>query len=1332
MAVDPNFHVNQQSSESIVSSEWTIEKVVRFLEENGFSSITHTFKEHNIYGYRFLNLSTIELNNLIQGSLPKTEVQHLYYCIRTHRNNSELAYSHYNDGTTAMSGQYSRHQQPPVTSSSASQTVTAAAGPAYNGNPNIPITQGPAASETEYDRIKHLIPARKSSNPEHISRIVNEMQYDVSKLRPLYQRTRMRPNGSNQENGNRVPNTSTSSGTASHSTSLTVTPTSSSTSSVTATPASSTSTPSVVAYDWANSPISPRAQPNDPKGGWKITGKRVQQLQSQAGHTSFSTLTQSTTISHPINPPQQTQQPLPPQPQPQPQQPPQHQPQHQHPNPPPPQTQPKPSYPHYTQYPTTPQPLRQRIQVTADSNTFLSLTVTDMIDSNVVKDAILQKLQLEGGHYLYYHENGPMYYHENGDRFYAPLTDDELVSICRMADDRLKDQVLVMHPDHISPPYAKDSRGIYPDIPSDYGYISHYQRPPAAGYQHHHMHYPRQGQPLRHMESFDHQPPQPSYMQYDRASPHNSPEMSTSPRPTGASSRPVPDGGFQMPPAHEFRPPSNNTTPAEEYRDDSGYFDRSYKRSSGRSTSSQEFLNTPHFTPSETSTGKTTPLTTAELWHIRPQQPRPQPSLSSEASCWAVRPKRSLDPLPSSDGTEKGYSNGYNEDDNNNAKPPTTLHNNNNNNGSSAAYPAMWAVPPANSSQTENRLDPRMDPDYQSFAQNELWPVDEDAIEDPHRSNPATPRLQPSTSSETMRTGKRYLHGRHPSGEMSTIGETHEYESDQQQQRLGLSNGNTKEKRVRSVQFATDKPLPVMPPPDEEVERLSLHDEPLDPNDSSSRRSKLHIQIPRNEHDGYGPSPRTPRQQRTPLSATSNTSPISSSQDGMDNEEETWGERPSIEKLYRDIDKYLPDHDLDKEIFIETTPGGGNGSQGASSAGTTAGSATPSHAPRRLQGHKKSVRVVAKEAHRNWRQAMNVIRVNHILRRRSTKMWGRKVEQVKPGMVVDQQAIRDAHSASAYADKPVPTKMQWMRGELIGKGSFGRVYHALNVAAGEWIAVKEVDSPITKSDMLNDKMRSAVDALYREISLLEDLDHENIVQYLGYDYDEDEGHIHIFLEYVPGGSIFSALTKNGRFEEVLVQFFTRQILLGLEYLHDRNIMHRDIKAGNILVDQNGVCKITDFGLSKLSGQDEAYDPNSNTLMKGTVFWMAPEVVKGSSYSAKIDIWSLGCTVIEMLTGKKPWLDLNMLAALYSLGKYQAPPLPEEASDEAKDFLNQCFIINPDDRPTAQDLLVHPFVRQNPSFKFRVCRYVKVSYDYYRTEESKFANHFILIFLYRNT
>lgn len=224
-----------------------------------------------------------------------------------------------------------------------------------------------------------------------------------------------------------------------------------------------------------------------------------------------------------------------------------------------------------------------------------------------------------------------------------------------------------------------------------------------------------------------------------------------------------------------------------------------------------------------------------------------------------------------------------------------------------------------------------------------------------------------------------------------------------------------------------------------------------------------------------------------------------------------------------------------------------------------------------------------------------------------------------------------------------------MRGQLIGKGSYGRVYHALNVPAGEWIAVKQVDIPTTTSDHHNKQLSETADALYREISLLKDLEHENIVQYLGYDVDEEEGYINIFLEYVPGGSIQSCLSKQGKFDESLVSFLTRQILLGLEYLHDRNILHRDIKAGNVLITHTGTCKITDFGLSKLSGQDKAYDAHANnSVMRGTVFWMAPEVVSGTNYNAKVDIWSLGCTVIEMLTGKHPWLDMNMFAALYSV------------------------------------------------------------------------------------
>ncbi|KAI8883098.1 kinase-like protein [Backusella circina FSU 941] len=409
----------------------------------------------------------------------------------------------------------------------------------------------------------------------------------------------------------------------------------------------------------------------------------------------------------------------------------------------------------------------------------------------------------------------------------------------------------------------------------------------------------------------------------------------------------------------------------------------------------------------------------------------------------------------------------------------------------------------------------------------------------------------------------------------------------------------------------------------------------------------------------------------TPISSSSILATSSSSEFDLTQ----WAERPTVENLYKDIDRYLPGHDLDKEIIVEPP------------------AATMTALEKRLQNTnlKKSIRVVANEAHRNLHSTINIARPNDLFRRGSSKMWHRKVEQVKPGM-----------RTSPSGEIPKAKKLRWIQGELIGKGSFGKVYHALNVEAGEWIAVKQVDLPLTKADFSNPQLRETKDALFREISLLEDLDNEYIVQYLGYDVDEDEGNINIFLEYVPGGSIASCLAKTGKFEDPLVRFFTRQILMGLAYLHNRNILHRDIKAGNILLDQHGTCKITDFGLSKLSGQDKAYDPHSNnSVMRGTVFWMAPEVVKGTNYNAKVDIWSLGCTVIEMLTGDHPWLDLNMLAALYSLGKYQPPPIPQGISEQARDFLSQCFIINPEDRPTAEELMSHPFVQQEDGFEFKV-------------------------------
>ncbi|ORY91228.1 hypothetical protein BCR43DRAFT_480028 [Syncephalastrum racemosum] len=388
-----------------------------------------------------------------------------------------------------------------------------------------------------------------------------------------------------------------------------------------------------------------------------------------------------------------------------------------------------------------------------------------------------------------------------------------------------------------------------------------------------------------------------------------------------------------------------------------------------------------------------------------------------------------------------------------------------------------------------------------------------------------------------------------------------------------------------------------------------------------------------------------------------------------------WGERPPAEVVCQNMDRYFDNHDLDKEIEIEPlTPQQHQQPQPPQQ---------PQQQPPRRLNITKSIRVVAREAsHRYHRKPSNVCR------RKSTKLWGQRVVEVKPAHV----SYRNDEQGDG---KPV----QWIRGKLIGKGSFGRVYLAFNVGTGEVIAVKQVEMPRTKSDLLNKTQRDMIDALYQEIALLRDLDHNHIVQYLGYGRDDEEGVINIFLEYVSGGSIASRLALQGAFDESLARHFTRQICEGLAYLHSKNILHRDIKAANILVEEDGVCKISDFGLSKKNDYSEVYDPNSRMSLRGSIYWMAPEVVKNESYSAKVDIWSLGCTVIEMFTGQRPWLEVNQIAALYNLGCHKSPDIPEMISPDAKDFLQRCFLIDPSERPTAAELLQHPFCQSDPRLQF---------------------------------
>ncbi|KND00975.1 STE/STE11/BCK1 protein [Spizellomyces punctatus DAOM BR117] len=301
------------------------------------------------------------------------------------------------------------------------------------------------------------------------------------------------------------------------------------------------------------------------------------------------------------------------------------------------------------------------------------------------------------------------------------------------------------------------------------------------------------------------------------------------------------------------------------------------------------------------------------------------------------------------------------------------------------------------------------------------------------------------------------------------------------------------------------------------------------------------------------------------------------------------------------------------------------------------------------------------------------------------------------------------------------SNVEWACGPLIGKGAYGKVFYGVNVKTGEIMAVKQVElagMPRKRNaeDAKKDSRRRMLDALHREITLLKDLDHENIVRYLGYDVEGTT--INVFLEYVSGGSISSSITSMGRFEEPLVRSLTCQILCGLEYLHERSIIHRDIKGGNVLLDENGVAKISDFGISKKNEYKMAYRFNSRMSMQGSVHWMAPEVIKAKGYSAKVDIWSLGCLILEMFTGYNPWRQLDELQTMWRLGRENTPPLPEWLSPQAQNLLEKCFTIDPDQRPTATDLLSHEFADVDPATIVDFRAYKEAAIEQKRLEEEE--------------